>query len=618
MSLLDIAQARKGKARDSVGKAKAGVSQAGTKVEYGTATSASADGYVTIIMDNGGSSFTVPCDSPINQGDRVSYISHAGQGKAVSLYGTTALAQQAKDNADDAAQAASDAAQAASDASDEAQAAMDAIDQHFWTDTDGVHVTQGSVKDETITGKNILINTLGVILRNALAYLAQFTASGVTFFDGGGTSADHQTAQFTSTTARVGMLSQKHVTMNSTGISIADGDYTQARFNGGSIAFYDGTGNDAENITAQFGKAGAQVGSDASSRMQITDSALNFQNALGVNIATMGLSGKTVADTLTASGTIQATYNSSTDNAVMTKAVSLTLPASSVLIPSSYLYFSRYDNTTGQRYFYATNTSDITVASGASASGNMVGYGSSYLGNVGTYSISFSGTTVTITVTVPMNGGYPQYTPGSVDYSIFYETSGYDAPAFTFGTRSYTTKGAYSAAIGRSLRAVNDSVVAVGQFNLNYDGPLVVGNGTSDSARSNAMTVGWDGTVTLGTPLPVASGGTGATGVSSSTTGASVITVASGVTLQSATFRSWGKMAQVLIGVRVSSSLAANATVTIGTLASGMRPIMATQCGYISNDGYISTTGEIAVRNITGASIGTTTTIYTAATYLLA
>lgn len=478
MSMLDIAQARKGKARDAVGKAKAGVSQAGTKVEYGTATSSSADGYVEIIMDNGGSSFTVPCDSPINQGDRVSYISHAGQGKAVSLYGTTALAQQAYDNADDAAQAASDAAQAASDASDEAQAAMAAIDQHFWTDTDGVHVTQGSVKDETITGKNILINTLGVIFRNALAYLAQFTASGVTFFDGGGTSADHQTAQFTSTTARVGMLSQKHVTMNSNGIAIADGDYTQAMFNGGSIAFYDGTGNAASNITAQFGGSGARIGKASEQNIALEPNVGITFNDNGVRFA---------------------------DIHQLANGGGITLGANSLIRGS--------DTSTG-------STMNLGVSGTSQAAINLE---------------ASSGTKIA----------------------------------------------------GVYLNAANETVSVLG-------------------------------TVTLGTPLPVASGGTGATGVSSATTGTSVITVASGVTLQSATYRTWGKMAQVLIGVRVSSALAANATVTIGTIVSGKRPIMATQCGYISNDGYISTDGSVVIRNITGASIGTSTTIYTAATYLLA
>lgn len=138
----------------------------------------------------------------------------------------------------------------------------------------------------------------------------------------------------------------------------------------------------------------------------------------------------------------------------------------------------------------------------------------------------------------------------------------------------------------------------------------------------------WDTFYTVANPpaldalsgtLPVANGGTGQTGVSSAeTTVANVIDAGTGVTISNVTYRTWGKMAQVLVGFRVSSALADNATVVVGTLVSGKRPVMASQCGYISNDGYISTTGEIAVRNITGSSIGTTTTIYTAASYLLA
>lgn len=47
---------------------------------------------------------------------------------------------------------------------------------------------------------------------------------------------------------------------------------------------------------------------------------------------------------------------------------------------------------------------------------------------------------------------------------------------------------------------------------------FVIGNGTADDARSNALAVQWDGTVETATPIPIASGGTGATSASAAWT----------------------------------------------------------------------------------------------------
>lgn len=98
MSILDIAQSRKGKLRDGYSAVKSGVSAADTRVEYGTAVASSSGGYVTIRMDNaptdGTADFSVPCDTYISAGDRVSYISSKGRGKAVSVATVTSMSEQ--------------------------------------------------------------------------------------------------------------------------------------------------------------------------------------------------------------------------------------------------------------------------------------------------------------------------------------------------------------------------------------------------------------------------------------------------------------------------------------------------------------------------------------------
>lgn len=118
--------------------------------------------------------------------------------------------------------------------------------------------------------------------------------------------------------------------------------------------------------------------------------------------------------------------------------------------------------------------------------------------------------------------------------------------------------------------------------------------------------------------LSITHGGTGQAGTSSNiNTITEVITAASNITIQNVSYRTWGKIAQLLIGFRASSSLAANATIAVGTIVSGKRPVMSSRCGWINNTGYIDTAGALAIRNITTSSIGTSTTIYVSANYLL-
>lgn len=94
MSVLDIAQQRKGKLRDGYSTNKAGASEAKTRVEYGTAQGDSSGGFVEIMVDNSDESFEVACDSPISDGDRVAYISTNGNGKAVSVSTLADMAEE--------------------------------------------------------------------------------------------------------------------------------------------------------------------------------------------------------------------------------------------------------------------------------------------------------------------------------------------------------------------------------------------------------------------------------------------------------------------------------------------------------------------------------------------
>ena len=72
--------------------------------------------------------------------------------------------------------------------------------------------------------------------------------------------------------------------------------------------------------------------------------------------------------------------------------------------------------------------------------------------------------------------------------------------------------GDHSHAQNENTRASSDNQTALGKFNIadpNDAYAVIVGNGTADNARSNALAVGWDGSVDLATPLKRTSGGTG-------------------------------------------------------------------------------------------------------------
>lgn len=140
---------------------------------------------------------TVPCVGSVKQGDSVMIITRNGEPVAVAPIGWG-----------DAIEAdISDAAQVAA----EAQAVAEATGQHFFTDTDGVHVTEA--EGDATTGHNILINALGILLRHAASYLVSITSSAIAFYDGAGTAASNIVAQFGATGAQIGKASAGNYVM---------------------------------------------------------------------------------------------------------------------------------------------------------------------------------------------------------------------------------------------------------------------------------------------------------------------------------------------------------------------------------------------------------------------
>lgn len=146
------------------------------------------------------------------------------------------------------------------------------------------------------------------------------------------------------------------------------------------------------------------------------------------------------------------------------------------------------------------------------------------------------------------------------------------------------------------------------------------------TANARLYYAAWNGTAFIGwrkvlladqTALAIGDGGTGQTGVTSTTTVSDIISAASGLSIVSATYTQWGKIAQINVVVKKTAAVTTATDITLGTLVSGKRPSVA--CGAICSSStishsYITTSGSVVANGTWAAN--TQKTIM--ATYILA
>lgn len=170
----------------------------------GTATADSSDGTVTVQLEDG-DVIEVGTIGSVSAGDTVTIHVQRGEAQVIASEGW------------------GDAMQAAVD---EAQAIAEATGQHFWHDTNGAHVTEVTQDQwaQSQTGHNILVNSLGILLRRALNYLAAWTGSALAFYDGNGNAAANVTAMFGPAGAQIGRAGGSRVLQDSTSWRMVDGN----------------------------------------------------------------------------------------------------------------------------------------------------------------------------------------------------------------------------------------------------------------------------------------------------------------------------------------------------------------------------------------------------------
>ena len=121
---------------------------------------------------------------------------------------------------------------------EQAEAVATATGQHFWSDTDGAHVTEVTREDweTTHTGANSLWNSLGMLFRDGLNNLLAVLTSGIAIYDGNGNTASNILAEFMSDHVRVG----GNVPVGSGGTDVA----------GAAVQFFDQTDTHGSGIEA--------------------------------------------------------------------------------------------------------------------------------------------------------------------------------------------------------------------------------------------------------------------------------------------------------------------------------------------------------------------------------
>jgi len=103
------------------------------------------------------------------------------------------------------------ATEGARSVADAAQRVADAVNQHFFADGNGIHVTEATQEDWNTnhSGANVLINALGQLFRDGLNNLLTLTTEGnaraLTVWDGLGNAAENVLAIFGASETRLGL-----------------------------------------------------------------------------------------------------------------------------------------------------------------------------------------------------------------------------------------------------------------------------------------------------------------------------------------------------------------------------------------------------------------------------
>lgn len=363
---------------------------------------------------------------------------------------------------------------------------------------------------------------------DTLNYL-QLNSDAISMFrDSGDGINSNEVLRIDDNEVRIGKINGRNVFIDNDSVDIRDGQNTLASFTGDNTKFYDPI---YKKELATFGTSGAIIGANNEQRFVIEKDGIKSINDSGATVFSVNSTEGTVVTEaeVAPSGEANAWYSTS---------IKLDPVGSGFSVDVTF-----YNKSMTARFEISHCNSNLTnvKVNSVSSSATLISFGL----NAGTYSIDLPpftfthGTAQTITYTITASfvnifgdsynltvvetvtydgaitiiisslDGECVRTSGNneeeskfmgswskVVYGKIYQSSAYTkAPAMAFGTRGKNAILApFSVTIGKDLYANNDNQLSIGRYNLNNDEfAFAIGNGTSDTNRSNAFNVDWDG-----------------------------------------------------------------------------------------------------------------------------
>lgn len=120
------------------------------------------------------------------------------------------------------------AAEAAETIAGEAKEVAEAVGQHVWTDDDGLHVTEITQEEwlEEPSGANQLMNSQGTLIRDGETNQTSSTPSGYAIYDGQGNAATNIAAQFSASGQTIGKTDESHLFADYHSLQLIDKEKT--------------------------------------------------------------------------------------------------------------------------------------------------------------------------------------------------------------------------------------------------------------------------------------------------------------------------------------------------------------------------------------------------------
>lgn len=364
--------------------------------------------------------------------------------------------------------------QALTNANEKSESAItlaEAVDDHFWYDNTGAHITKITQEDyqddPSSAGGNTLITSDGMAVRDGETELAVFTGNG----------------------AQIGQSETAHLDIQSDGLS--------------------GYGSDGATYF-DFSSSGANVPAEIVYGMPsgIRNATITYsqgrtkQYGSTITITDWGEESGDICTIISSSLSCSALNNDysfrGTSSHTNCSAVSLSGGFKIVLEP--------FDITIGTNSTH-TATATVILRNNGTNYQFLFEFNYTYVYSNGVSSISYECYVTSESPSSPTLTCKQNYASGRLVREISVV-----APYMKFGSRPLDeAAGGYSATLGQNLYGSSNYQTAIGKYNVQDSSdtyPFIIGNGTSDNARSNALTVGWNGNVTASGDITDGSGNT--------------------------------------------------------------------------------------------------------------